>query len=74
MKTLIPTIDGARLRSFGERTPTVGSADYTADMLHRTTESPVSPEGVGYLVVERLARTAILSIVCAHLLQIAKEI
>lgn len=56
MKTLGLAVDGTLAAPFGGRSPTLPAADYTADMLQRTTTTPVWPERVDYLVVERIAR------------------
>jgi hypothetical protein len=56
MKTLGLTVDATLIAPIGERSPTFPAVDYTADMLRCTTEPPVWPDRLDYLVVERLAR------------------
>ena len=56
MKTLRLPVDGTLATAFGHRSPTLPAADYTPDMLQRTTEAPTRPDHVDYLVVERIAR------------------
>jgi hypothetical protein len=56
MKTFGLAVDGTFAAPFGERSSTIPAADYTADMLQRTTEPPAWPDRLDYLVVERIAR------------------
>lgn len=41
---------------FDQQSPRVPAADYTVDMLQRTTDAPIWPDRVDYRVVERIAR------------------
>jgi len=56
MKTLRLAFDGTLEAPLSHRSPTLPAADYTSDMLQRTTEAPAWPDHFDYLVVERIAR------------------
>jgi hypothetical protein len=56
MKTLGLAFGGTLEAPSGHRSTTPPAADYTSDMLQRTTEAPTWPDRIDYLVVERIAR------------------
>ncbi len=56
MKTLRLAFDGTLEAPFSHRSPTPPVADYTSDMLQRTTQPPTGPDHFEYLVIERIAR------------------
>jgi hypothetical protein len=56
METLALTLEPSLVARCEERSATLPSAQYTADMVQRTTDSTAEAESMDYLAVARMAR------------------